>query len=82
MDIPLSLSKLQDPRAIPLLINLIENPIKYQNNDLDSSDDDIFSSIGISRLVQQSCFALGSFISKYLNFFFLLSFCLFFVFRR
>ncbi len=65
MDIPLSLGKLEDPRAIPLLINIIEKPLKYQNNDLDSSDDEIFTSIGISRLVQQSCFALGSFISKY-----------------
>jgi hypothetical protein len=70
MGIPLILSKLDDPRAIPVLIKMIEKPIEYENNDLDSSDDEIFSSIQISRLIKQSCLALASFYRRMILFFF------------
>ena len=64
MHIPFIFTKLEDPRAIPVLIEMIEKPIKYQNNDLDSSDEEIFSSIQISRLIKQSCLALASFYRR------------------
>ncbi|UJR11961.1 hypothetical protein I4U23_016139 [Adineta vaga] len=38
MNIPFLFGKLEDPRAIPVLIEFIEKPIKYKNDDLDSSD--------------------------------------------
>jgi hypothetical protein len=38
MDIPKALVKLTDGRAIPLLIKIIEDPIKIENDDIDSTD--------------------------------------------
>jgi len=40
MDIPKALVKLTDgrARAIPLLIEIIEDPIKIENDDIDSTD--------------------------------------------
>jgi hypothetical protein len=64
MDIPFIFPKLEDPRVIPLLIEIIEKAIEYQNNDLDSSDKQMFSSIQISRLIKQSCLALSSFYRR------------------
>jgi len=63
MDIASSLGKLQDPRAIPLLISIIEKPLKYQQNDGDSLVDNIFTSMALSRLVQQSCLKLVCFFN-------------------
>ncbi|CAF4927882.1 unnamed protein product [Rotaria sp. Silwood1] len=62
MDIPKALGKLGDSRAIPLLIKIIENPMRQENDDSDSSDE-IFSSGGKDRLVVESCLALASFIN-------------------
>ncbi len=63
MHIPMSLAKLGDRRAIPLLIKMIEKPIEVENDDSDSSDG-LFSSGGTSRLVPECCLALSTFISK------------------
>ncbi|CAF4971396.1 unnamed protein product, partial [Rotaria sp. Silwood1] len=63
MDIPKALGKLGDSRAIPLLIKIIENPMRQENDDSDSSDE-IFSSGGKDRLVVESCLALASFIIR------------------
>lgn len=64
MHIPFILAKLEDPRAISVLIEMIEKPMRYQNNDSDSSDEEIFLSVEISRLTQQSCLALTSFYRR------------------
>jgi hypothetical protein len=63
MHIPKALAKLADDRAIPLLIKMIEEPVKIENDDSDSSDG-LFSSGGSGRLVVESCLALASFISR------------------
>ncbi|CAF4004338.1 unnamed protein product, partial [Rotaria sordida] len=60
MDIPTALGKLGDPKAIPLLMKIIENPMSQANEDSDSSDG-IFSSGGKNRLVIESCLALATF---------------------
>ncbi|UJR32414.1 hypothetical protein I4U23_019876 [Adineta vaga] len=63
MNIPNALAKLGDPRAIPLLISVIEEPVQSKNNDNDSSDD--FLTLGIGRssaLVVKCCLALSPFI--------------------
>jgi HEAT repeat protein len=61
MHIPRALGKLGDPRAIPLLINMIEEPIVVENDDSDSSDD-CFTSGGSTRLVIESRSALATFL--------------------
>ncbi len=58
----MSLAKLGDQRAIPLLINMIKKPIKTENDDSDSLDG-LFSSGGTDLLVVESCLALSTFIS-------------------
>ncbi|CAF1230958.1 unnamed protein product, partial [Rotaria sordida] len=60
MDIPTALGKLGDPKAIPLLMKIIENPMSQANEGSDSSDG-IFSSGGKNRLVIESCLALATF---------------------
>ncbi len=60
MDIPRALGKLGDPRAIPLLIKMIEEPIVVENDDSDSSDE-LCTSGGTGRLVTESCLALAAF---------------------
>ncbi|CAF4032607.1 unnamed protein product [Rotaria sordida] len=62
MDIPTALGKLGDPKAIPLLMKIIENPMSQANEDSDSSDG-IFSSGGKNRLVIESCLALATFFN-------------------
>ena len=68
MAIPTTLGKLGDPRAIPLLGKMIENLMRSENNDSDSSDG-IFSSGGKDRLAVESCLALAYFIGKLLAMF-------------
>ncbi|CAF4462200.1 unnamed protein product [Rotaria sp. Silwood2] len=63
MNIPTALGKLGDPRAIPLLVKIIEHTMDEENEDSDSSDG-LFSSGGKGRLVVESCLALASFIGK------------------
>ncbi len=52
MNIPMSLAKLGDRRAIPLLIKIIEKLIKIENDDGDSADE-LFLSGETSRLVAE-----------------------------
>jgi len=73
----MALGKLGDQRAIPLLIKMIEEPIKTTNNDGDSSDG-FFSSGGTGRLVVESCLALSTFISIWIFIYTRLCFFLFF----
>lgn len=60
MNIPTTLAKLNDPRAIPLLINIIQEPFDIENDDSDSSDE-IITSRTSTRLIKESCLALASF---------------------
>jgi hypothetical protein len=65
MHIPMALAKLNDERAIPLLIKIIKKPsTQVEDNDSDSSDD--FSVSGTPRLVLESYSALESLISMYI----------------
>ncbi len=69
MHIPRALAKLGDSRAVPFLINMIEEPIVVENDDSDSSDE-LFASGGTSRLVSECCIALSTFFSMW-NFLFI-----------
>lgn len=65
MHIPFIIAKSKDSKAIPILIDMIEKPVKCRNNDLDSSsDEEMYSSMQISRLVKECCLALTSFYGR------------------